>query len=183
MRIRILKWFVPKFRAMKWSWLLPLLFLFVCFWLHRGALRVSFPWLGIEPGPQQWKPRILTTMPTRNSHYLKKIFFYLKNLFICLHWVLVAAQDLVAAYGIFSCRVWKFSCGMWNLVPWLGIESGPPELGGQSLSYWTSRDVFPIIFRVKGWIWWGMTSNRKGGATGPAHRISFSLLCSSPAPW
>ena len=27
-----------------------------------------------------------------------------------------------------------------------------------------------------------MTSNRKGGATGPVNRISFSLLCSSPVP-
>ena len=29
--------------------------------------------------------------------------------------------------------------GMWNLVPWPGIESRPPALGMQSLSHWTTR--------------------------------------------
>ena len=30
---------------------------------------------------------------------------------------------------------------MWDLVPWPGIEPGPPALGGWSLSHWTTRKV------------------------------------------
>ena len=47
-------------------------------------------------------------------------------LFIWLSWV------LVSAHGIFSCSVW-------DLVPWPEIEPGPPALGPQSLSHWTTR--------------------------------------------
>ena len=42
-------------------------------------------------------------------------FFSKKYLFIWLHWV------LIAAYGIFDLR-----CGLWDPVPWPGIESWPP---------------------------------------------------------
>ena len=31
------------------------------------ACRISVPWLGIEPGQWQWKPRILTTRPPGDS--------------------------------------------------------------------------------------------------------------------
>ena len=30
---------------------------------------------------------------------------------------------------------------MWDLVPWPGIELGPPPLGARSLSYWTTKEV------------------------------------------
>ena len=33
------------------------------------------------------------------------------------------------------------SCGTWDLVPWPGIEPGPPAIGPGSLSHWTSREV------------------------------------------
>ena len=33
------------------------------------------------------------------------------------------------------------SCGMGDLVPWPGIEPGPPALGAGSLSHWTTREV------------------------------------------
>ena len=48
-------------------------------------------------------------------------------LFIWLYWLLGACKPLVVACGI--------------LVPWLGIEPGPPALGAQSLSHWTTRGV------------------------------------------
>ena len=32
-------------------------------------------------------------------------------------------------------------CGMWDLVPRLGMEPGPPALGAQSLSHWITREV------------------------------------------
>ena len=50
-------------------------------------------------------------------------------------------QVLVAARGIFVAARGIFSCGTWDLVPWPGTESGPPALGGQSLSHWTTREV------------------------------------------
>ena len=31
--------------------------------------------------------------------------------------------------------------GKWGPVPWLGIEPGPPEMGVQSLSHQTTREV------------------------------------------
>ena len=37
--------------------------------------------------------------------------------------------------------VLSFSCGRWDLIPWPGIEPGPPALGAQSLSHWTTREV------------------------------------------
>ena len=52
---------------------------------------------------------------------------------------------LVAACGIFS-------CGMGNLVPWPGVEPGPPALGAWSLSHWTTREVprwYMLLFLIK----------------------------------
>ena len=49
-------------------------------------------------------------------------------LFIWLLQVLVAAQE-------------PFSCGMWDLVPWPGMEAGSPALGTQSLTHWTTGEV------------------------------------------
>ena len=42
---------------------------FLFFWPCQADCRISVPWLGIEPGPQQWKPRILTTRPPGNSQH------------------------------------------------------------------------------------------------------------------
>ena len=45
--------------------------------------------------------------------------------------------------------MWTLGCSMWDLVPWLGIESGPPTLGAWSLSHWTMRKflcIFTFIF-------------------------------------
>ena len=47
-------------------------------------------------------------------------------LFIWLQWVFLTA-----------CRI--FSCGMWDVVPWLGIEPGIPAFGVWSLSHWATR--------------------------------------------
>ena len=37
--------------------------------------------------------------------------------------------------------MWTLSFGMWYLIPWLGIEPGPPASRAQSLSHWTTREV------------------------------------------
>ena len=43
-------------------------------------------------------------------------------------------QVLVVARGIFT-------CGMWDLVPQLGMELRPPALGAWSHSDWTTKEV------------------------------------------
>ena len=50
--------------------------------------------------------------------------------------------------GIVSCGMQIISCGMWNLVPWPGIESGPPALGAWSLSHWNTKGVPQKSFLV-----------------------------------
>ena len=71
-------------------------------------------------------------------------------LFIWLCWVLSwgtwypqsslwHVESLVSAYGIFSGGMQTLSCSMWDLVPWPGIKPGPPALGAQSLSHWTTK--------------------------------------------
>ena len=53
--------------------------------------------------------------------------------------------------GSFSCSIWTLSCGIWDLVPWPGIEPRPPELGAQSLISWTTREVpHPCLFELQG---------------------------------
>ena len=37
--------------------------------------------------------------------------------------------------------LWILSCGMWDLLPWRGIEPGPPGLGVWILSHWTTREL------------------------------------------
>ena len=58
---------------------------------------------------------------------------FLKYLFIYL-----------AAPGL-SCSMQTLSCSIWDLVPWPGIEPGPPALGAWSLNRWTTREVPGLI--------------------------------------
>ena len=37
--------------------------------------------------------------------------------------------------------LWTLSCGMWDLVPQPGIKPGPPALGAQSFSHWTTKEI------------------------------------------
>ena len=65
--------------------------------------------------------RFLTTSATWEA--LFNIYLYL-----IIH---LAAPDL-------SCTCNIFSCNLWNIVPESGIKPGPPVLGAQSLSHWTT---------------------------------------------
>ena len=71
------------------------------------------------------------------SLFFSFIYLYIHS-FIWLHWVLVEA-------------CWIFRCGMWDLVPWPGIEAGTPALEAQSLSHWTTREVPPPVLFC--WPW------------------------------
>ena len=42
----------------------------------------------------------------------------------------------------------NLSCGMQDLVPQPGTESGPPALGAQSLTPWIPRDVPGFFFNI-----------------------------------
>ena len=70
--------------------------------------------------------------------FQSQVIFSRKHLFTWLCWV------LVATCGIFGCGMGTLSCGMWDLVPWPGIEFGP-ALGAWNLSHWTTREVPPSI--------------------------------------
>ena len=52
----------------------------------------------------------------------------------------------------FSWGIPTLSSCTWDLVPWPGIEFGPPEFGAGSLSHWATREVpflsFPWIPRI-----------------------------------
>ena len=59
--------------------------------------------------------------------------FYAKHLKKYIYLLILAALVLVIAHETFSCVVW-------DLDPWPGIEPGPPAWGAQSFSHWT-REV------------------------------------------
>ena len=85
--------------------------------------------------------------------HISEAFFFFKKVFIYLaapglrcgmrglQSSLQHARSLVAACGLFSCGMQTFSCGMWDLVPWPGVEPRPPIWGELSLSHWTTREV------------------------------------------
>ena len=60
---------------------------------------------------------------TQQINAVVKKWWLLKNLFIWLPWVLVEASE-------------HLTCGMWDLVPWPGVEPETPSLGAWSLSLW-----------------------------------------------
>ena len=41
---------------------------------------------------------------------------------------------------VVACELLVAAC-MWDLVPWPGIEPGPPALGAQSLTHCATREV------------------------------------------
>ena len=62
------------------------------------------------------------------------------------------------------------SGGLWELVPRAGIEPGPPALGAQSLSSWTTREV-PSFLILK-----GSKSAEKKGKKNPQKKTPDILL-------
>ena len=58
------------------------------------------------------------------------------------------SKKYIGTYFFFFLIIYLFflampglNCGMWDLVPWPGIEPGPPSLGAQNLSHWTTRET------------------------------------------
>ena len=85
--------------------------------------------------------------------FIFKIFIYLVALCLsCGMWDLRsslqhAGSFLVKAYELFMNG---------DLVPWPGIEDGPPALGAQNLSHWTTR-------QVPRWTFWNVQNTEMKG--------------------
>ena len=56
------------------------------------------------------------------------------------------------------------SWGMWDLIPQLGIEPGPPALRMQSLSHWATREVPKLIYSKLYFMLWNLTMSPQHAA-------------------
>ena len=70
--------------------------------------------------------------------WLSGVFSLSFLIFMCLFG---CARLSVEACGIFSFNMRTLSCSMWDLVPWIGIESRAPALWAWSLSHWNIKEV------------------------------------------
>ena len=68
---------------------------------------------------------------------------FLWFLIYLIYWVFNKYFIYLAALGL-SFGIPILSWGMWDLVPWLGIEPRSPALGAWTLNHWTSEEV-PIM--------------------------------------
>ena len=76
------------------------------------------------------------------------------SLFVFLYLVVLGlscgSQDLGPwlqyAGSFFSCSMKTLSCGMWRLVPWPGIEHGPPALGARVLATGPPGKSLDVLF-------------------------------------
>ena len=69
-----------------------------------------------------------------------------KNCFLKVFWFIWLCRVFVVAFGHSgSSLLWHmgslFSCDIWVLILWPGINPGPPALGAWSVSHWTTREV------------------------------------------
>ena len=81
-------------------------------------------------------PGLTWTRITCQNNTLISIFLIYSYLFIWLCWILVVARRI-------------FSCDMWDLVPWPGIECRFPALGTLSLNHWTTREIPNFQFNTR----------------------------------
>ena len=97
-----------------------------------------------------WATREAIDSKAHGNHYLVLLtylhnsqvwpnLFYLSNLKILIYLTALDLSYSTRDLFIVACGV--FSCGMWDLAPWLGIEPRPPALGAQTVSYGTTREV------------------------------------------
>ena len=89
---------------------------------------------------------MLRPIYARENSIWKKIAFKKIYLFVCSGSYLQHVVSLVVA-----CK--PLVVGMWDLVPWPGIEPRTPALGAQSLSPWTIREALRWHFKSIGNKW------------------------------
>ena len=124
----ILPLIVLCFDAVKWD---CFFFFFSLSWLCCSACGSLVPWPGIEPGPRQWKHRVLTTGQPGNSQMGLMGLFLFIYLFIygcigsllllcwashcgdfscCGAWALGTRASVIAAHGLSSCGSRALEC-------------------------------------------------------------------------
>ena len=101
-------------------------------------------WLRGKESACQWRSHrgvrfhpLVGMIPWRGKQQPAPVFFFFFNIYLFI-WL---CQVLVAVCGIFNWDMQTVSCGMWDLVPWLGIKPWPPALGEWSLNQRTTREV------------------------------------------
>ena len=110
-----------------------------------------------------------------SSSQLKKKYFLV---YLAVLGLSCSTQDLWSSLwyaGCFSCDVWILSCGMWDLVSWPGIVPGPPTMGAQSLSHWTTRKVslsnLYVFYFFSWWLWMAKTSSIMSNSSGKSGHL------------
>ena len=115
--------------------------------LRFPASSVHFRILFLCPGGSFW-PTVLSLSPwlfmfseqslykpsNWNLFFPFNVWIVLTSMHFFFFFKYLAAPGLIAARRIFS-------CSMWDLVPWPGIEPQPPTLGGHYPSHWTTWEA------------------------------------------
>ena len=86
--------------------------------------------------------------------WLWHVFVVAPGILSCIMWYLfLVSTGVIFSYTMrtLSCSTWSLNCSVWDLVPWPGIEPGPPALGAWSLSPWTTREVLRSQFFINPW--------------------------------
>ena len=90
---------------------------------------------------------LVTFIHSFNKYLLHSLFFF------CVFIYLTALGLCCGLWDLFSCGTQTLSWGLWDLVPWPGLEPGPPTLGAQNLSQWTTREVPSLFILMRVCIW------------------------------
>ena len=118
--------------------------------------------------------------------------FYFIYLCIWLHWVLVVVRGIF--FFFFKLRhirsltssMWTLSFSLWDLVPWSGIEPGPPALRAQTLRHWKvswteePSKLQSIRWQTVGHDWRGLARTSTRVYTGICMYIHFTVYKWSP---
>ena len=123
-------------------------------------------------------------MPASVSSFSRLLFTHLPP---CASHSFPSFVYLTALGLSFSTRIFDlqwacqfFSCSMWDLVSWPGIDTKPPSLGVGSFCHWTTRKSlisFLKIFKIYFWLCWVCVA-----ACGPSP-VAASRGYSSRAAW
>ena len=132
-----------RFQCISWDWVSP-----------KGHQRACYPGcMRWECWPPPRKPGSLTggqgywSCIDAEHGWLQLLWSQDESMWgASLHLLMVVLHPWVLFFFLISISLTSpgLSCSIWDLVPWPGIEPGPPELGARSLSHsW-----------VFGWIPW-----------------------------
>ena len=119
----------------------------------HSLLQGIFPAQGLNPGSPELHADSLASDPWGKSMCLMASITFLIFLYLAVPGLSCGTQDHQSSLrhvGSSGC-VWTLSCSMQDLVLWPGIKPGPPVLGVQSLSHWTTGER-PKTFIIEVWV-------------------------------